>query len=171
MDLKHLYSYNVFILLVLCLSFLKNVLNFPTSNNWPLQWWRPHSSCLHIEGQGCHKTWSDINRSSHHPHRHHCCRVAMAPTARSRRWWSGSAAGKQTSVINVTSEVRSALLYMVEVVLECRIFHSKEKREETYCNLLPFSQIHYNLIHFNSSSTFYILYVFYSTRREVITKK
>lgn len=73
---------------------------FSTLNSLTPRWWGPRSFCLHTEGQDCHKTWSDTNRSSHHQQHHHCCRVATVPRARSRRRWSGSAAGKHTSVIS-----------------------------------------------------------------------
>lgn len=65
-----------------------------TWNSWRLQWWFLHSFCLHIAEGGCHKTWSDTDRSSRRPPDHHCCRAAIVPTVQTRHWWSGFSAWK-----------------------------------------------------------------------------
>ena len=83
----------------------------PTWSSWTLRWLNPHSFCLHIEAPGCHMTWSDTNRNWRRPRRHRCCRVAMAPTVRSRHWWFGFAAGKDTSFSHQDREIRSANIH------------------------------------------------------------
>lgn len=68
-----------------------------TSSSLTLRWWRPRSSGLRSEGSDCRRTWSGTGRSSRRPRRRCCCRAAREPRVRSRRWWFGSAAGKEST--------------------------------------------------------------------------